>query len=74
MDEPETSRGDRFWSGWNGVGTVAVTLVGSIACFTRVGQPGFALRESPSSPTLVRLAVSVVFINGTIVTTAMAGD
>jgi hypothetical protein len=26
------------WSGWDGVGTAAVTLVGSIAYFTRVRQ------------------------------------
>src|ERR1039458_8142283 len=26
----------RIWSGWDGVGTAAVTLVGSIAYFTRV--------------------------------------
>jgi hypothetical protein len=25
------------WSGWDGVGTAAVTLVGPIAYFTRVG-------------------------------------
>jgi hypothetical protein len=27
----------RIWSGWDGVGTAAVTLVGPIAYFTRVG-------------------------------------
>ena len=26
----------KIWSGWDGVGTAAVTLVGSIAYFTRV--------------------------------------
>ena len=26
-----------IWSGWDGVGTAAVTLVGPIACFTRAG-------------------------------------
>ncbi len=30
-------RHDQFWSGWDGVGTAAVTLVGPIAYFTRVG-------------------------------------
>ncbi|MGD0824256.1 MAG: hypothetical protein ABR908_06715 [Terriglobales bacterium] len=29
--------GGGVWSGWDGVGTAAVTLVGPIAYFTRVG-------------------------------------
>jgi hypothetical protein len=31
-----TARVRRIWSGWDGVGTAAVTLVGPIAYFTRV--------------------------------------
>jgi hypothetical protein len=29
------------WSGWDGVGTAAVTLVGPIAYFTRMYEPDF---------------------------------
>jgi hypothetical protein len=31
-----TAGAGRIWSGWDGVGTAAVTLVGPIAYFTRV--------------------------------------
>jgi len=31
-----TAAAGRIWSGWDGVGTAAVTLVGPIAYFTRV--------------------------------------
>jgi hypothetical protein len=34
---------NRNWSGWDGVGTAAVTLVGPIACFTRAGATPLVL-------------------------------
>ena len=58
----------KIWSGRNGVGTVAVTLVGSIAYFTRVCQLCLMLLESASSLTLARVAVTLALINGTVVT------
>ena len=35
-DSTTTAGAGRIWSGWDGVGTAAVTLVGPIAYFTRV--------------------------------------
>jgi hypothetical protein len=37
---------DKIWSGWDGVGTAAVTLVGPIAYFTRVCQQCIGASQS----------------------------
>ena len=42
------------WSGWDGVGTAAVTLVGSIACFTRIL---LTIPKSPSAHLQDRLRI-----------------
>jgi hypothetical protein len=56
---PSLGRPRSFWSGWDGVVTAAVTLVGPIAYFTRASQ-----KNSLDSS---RLTSNPAFLKGTLV-------